>query len=72
MALVASKSPGTSVHRNLERIPKHTGLQVALPPATPDVVVTLHELSYQLNTPSLGHDRRDGICLPFSHTPDWL
>ena len=55
---VTSYGPSSSVHCHLERVPEDAGLKVALPRAAPDVVVTLHE-----------HDRRDGLCRPFLHTP---
>ena len=41
----------------LRKVPKHTGLQVALPRPAPDVVVALHQLPHKLQTTSLGHHR---------------
>ena len=69
IVLVTSYGPCSSVYCHLIRVPEDAGLGVALPRATSDVVVTLHEHSYQFYAPSLGHDRRDGLCSPLLHTP---
>ena len=55
--------------RNVVRVAEDAGLKVALPRATTDVVITLHELSYQFCAPTLGHDWRDELCSPLLHTP---
>ena len=60
----ATPSHSRSVYCHLERIPKHTGLQVALPRAAPDVVIALHQLPHKLQTTTVGHDRSVGWTLP--------
>ena len=71
MSSGASYRLSSSVYCDFERIPKHTGPQVALPRAAPDVVIALHHLRHKLQTTSLWHDRWDGWTLPpFLQTPE--